>query len=233
MNLESGIKIKEARKAAGMSQESLAKATEGVTVKDISAAERGIKELTPEKLNAIAKTLGVAPESLLAAEAETSAEPTTADAALTAAEKELLELYRNADAGKQSMVMMLLKGEKLDPAFITALPELIKSIDPSELLSTAKDFLFNANIGELLGYVNSFVDFKKIGGSIGQLKSQFGNNNQPDPESDDPADTYMPQSGKEISSALLLFTYLYSSSIYILLLSFYFWLWRTDIKPEQ
>ena len=78
MTIESGTRIKEARKAAGMSQESLAKATEGVTVKDISGAERGIKELSPEKLDAIAKTLDVAPESLLAAEVETSAELTAA-----------------------------------------------------------------------------------------------------------------------------------------------------------
>ena len=232
MIIESGTRIKEARKAAGMSQESLAKATEGVTVKDISGAERGIKELTPEKLDAIAKTLDVAPESLLAAEVETSAELTAAETELTAAEKELLELYRGADANRQRMVMLLLKGEKLDPDFIAALPELIKGIDLSELLSSAKDFLLGANIGELLGYVNNFVDLKKIGGSIGQLKSQFGNNKQPTPEGDAAADACIPQGGKEISTPLLAFTYFYSSSIYILLLSFYFWLWRTDIKPE-
>ena len=232
MTIESGTRIKEARKAAGMSQESLAKATEGVTVKDISGAERGIKELTPEKLEALAKTLDVAPESLLAAEAETTAERTAAETELTAAEKELLELYRGADANRQRMVMLLLKGEKLDPDFIAVLPELIKSIDPAELLSTAKDFLLGANIGELLGYVNNFVDLKKIGGSIGQLKSPFGNKKQPTPEGDAAADNCMLQGGKEISSSLLLFTYFYSSSIYILLLSFYFWLWRTDIKPE-
>lgn len=35
------------------------------------------------------------------------------------------------------------------------------------------------------------------------------------------------------AGSLLTFTYLYSLSIYILLLSFYFWQIRTDIKPEK
>ena len=41
------------------------------------------------------------------------------------------------------------------------------------------------------------------------------------------------QGGNEISTPLLAFTYFYACSIYILLLSFYFWLWRTDIKPVK
>ena len=35
------------------------------------------------------------------------------------------------------------------------------------------------------------------------------------------------------AGSLLAFTYFYSMSIYILLLSFYFWQIRTDIKPEK
>ena len=38
---------------------------------------------------------------------------------------------------------------------------------------------------------------------------------------------------KDISTPLLAFTFFYSVVIYILLLSFYFWLWRKDIKPEK
>lgn len=38
---------------------------------------------------------------------------------------------------------------------------------------------------------------------------------------------------KQISVPLLAFTFFYAVVIYILLLSFYFWLWRTDIKPEK
>ena len=41
------------------------------------------------------------------------------------------------------------------------------------------------------------------------------------------------QNGKEVPGSFLAFTYFYSVTIYIMLLSFYFWLWRTDIKPEK
>ena len=82
-----------------MSQEALSKAS-GVSVKDISKAERGIEDLAPEKLEAVAKALDVTPESLLLPEG-----PLTDD------EKELLELYRSADAGTQKAATSALKGE--------------------------------------------------------------------------------------------------------------------------
>ena len=41
------------------------------------------------------------------------------------------------------------------------------------------------------------------------------------------------KSKKEISVPLLAFTFFYSVSIYTVLLSFYFWQWRKDIKPEK
>ena len=39
--------------------------------------------------------------------------------------------------------------------------------------------------------------------------------------------------GRSMSVPLMAFTYFYSISHYILLLSFYFWLWRKDIKPKK
>ena len=99
MAKQNGALIKETRKAAGMSQEALSKAS-GVSVKDISKAERGIEDLAPEKLEAVAKALDVTPESLLLPEG-----PLTDD------EKELLELYRSADAGTQKAATSALKGE--------------------------------------------------------------------------------------------------------------------------
>ena len=39
--------------------------------------------------------------------------------------------------------------------------------------------------------------------------------------------------GRSISNPLLAFTFFYSVSIYLLMIAFYFWLWRTDIKPEK
>ena len=99
MAKQNGALIKETRKAAGMSQEALSKAS-GVSVKDISKVERGIEDLAPEKLEAVAKALDVTPESLILPE-----KPLTDD------EKELLELYRSADADTQKAATSALKGE--------------------------------------------------------------------------------------------------------------------------
>ena len=40
-------------------------------------------------------------------------------------------------------------------------------------------------------------------------------------------------SKKEMSIPLLAFTFFYSVSIFTILLSFYFWQWNKDIKPEK
>lgn len=218
MAIDNGSRIKEARVAAGLSQKALAEAVEGVTATDISKAERGIKELSPEQLASIKKVLKMDEE---------------AQAPLTDAEKELLELYRSADDGRQQIVMFMLQGGKLDPTFIAMLPELIKGIDSAELLTSAKEFLLGANVGELLGYLNNFIDFKKVGNSIGQFRNQFGSTEQTVPADDAAVGNCAPWGGKGFSTSLLAFTYFYSSSIYILLLSFYFWLCRTDIKPNR
>ena len=86
MAKQNGALIKETRKAAGMSQEALSKAS-GVSVKDISKAERGERALSPEQLKAVAQALGVTPEAL-----QEGAAPVT----LTAEEQELLAAYRAA-----------------------------------------------------------------------------------------------------------------------------------------
>ena len=82
MAKQDGAKIKEARAAAGLSQKVLAEKAGCVTATDISKAERDLKELTPEQLEAVAQALGVTPESL------TDAPPVLSDA-----EVELLKLY--------------------------------------------------------------------------------------------------------------------------------------------
>ena len=53
-----GASIKEARLAAGLSQKALAEAVEGLNADSISKAERGLKELAEEQLEAIAKVTG-------------------------------------------------------------------------------------------------------------------------------------------------------------------------------
>ena len=70
MAKQDGSKIREARTAAGLSQVALAEAAGNVTASNISKAERGIKELSPEQLEAVAEVIGVPVESLLIADTE-------------------------------------------------------------------------------------------------------------------------------------------------------------------
>ena len=127
-----GTLIKEARTAAGLTQEQLAKKMKTLTASDISKAERGQKELTTAQLREIAKITGVTQKSLLDAAAGTSAKKTTTanktdsgkkttakktasstgtSVKLTATEKKVIELYREADSDTKKAVMSLLKGE--------------------------------------------------------------------------------------------------------------------------
>ena len=68
-----GVLIKEARTAAGLSQESLARKIDGVSATEIGKVERGEKDLTQTQLKAIAKVLGVTQKSLLEAPKNISA----------------------------------------------------------------------------------------------------------------------------------------------------------------
>ena len=69
-----GTLIKEARTAAGLTQEPLARKIKGVSADDISLAERGKKDFTQAVLKEIAKATGVTQKSLLdAAKAGSSA----------------------------------------------------------------------------------------------------------------------------------------------------------------
>ena len=129
-----GPLIKEARTAAKLSQESLARQIDGVTAADIGKAERGEKELSQSVLRQIAKLTGVTQASLInaakestyaaakttaaktAAAKKTTAAKKTAAASksasdLTAAEKKLVELYRAADAETKKKAVAVLKGE--------------------------------------------------------------------------------------------------------------------------
>lgn len=122
-----GPLIKEARTNAGLTQEQLAKKVDNVTANDISKAERGEKELTQAALKQIAKATGVTQSSLIeAAKASTyktssssSSKKTTSsskkksddDFKLTATEKKLVELYRDADSDTKKKVTAILKGE--------------------------------------------------------------------------------------------------------------------------
>ena len=159
-----GTLIKEARTAAGLTQEQLARKVADCSASDISKAERGEKELTQTQLKAIAKTTGVTQKSLLdaakgttaaktTAAKTTSAKPSTAkttaakkpaaktasstgksSVSVTAAEKKLLELYRAADSETKKTAVAILKGEQPNSGDKTVL---------DGLMDTALDILSN------------------------------------------------------------------------------------------
>ena len=217
--METGIKLKEARTSAGLSQAALAEAAGIVTASDISKAERGIKELTPEQLEAIAKALGVTPESLM------ETEPTDVPNEPSVSDQELLALYRAADADKQKMVVAALKGAQKNPDLANMLAGILKNNEPGALLNALKTIILGANVGELLGIVKSFMGSLSGNGNAGAAKGGSAK--------DSDAESCRSQNGNEVSVPLLAFTYFYSATIYILLLSFYFWSWNKDIKPEK
>ena len=125
--------LKEARSAADMTQEQLAKkAKNGLTAADISKAERGLARPTDAQLKAIAKATGVTQKSLLDAARGTSAKKTsgtsastakkasattfTASMRVTATEKRLIEAYRSASSENKKLAMNLLKGKAVEDA---------------------------------------------------------------------------------------------------------------------
>ncbi len=110
-----GTLIKEARTEAGLTQEQLARKISGLSAADISAAERHQKDLTQDQLKKIAKATGVTQASLLNAAKGTSSKKTSSASKssmqVTATEKKLVQLYREADSDTKKKVMSLLKGK--------------------------------------------------------------------------------------------------------------------------
>ena len=109
-----GNLIKEARTEAGLTQEQLARKIAGLSASDISAAERGVGDLTQEQLKKIAKATGVTQASLLnAAKGSSSSSKSTASKSsmqVTATERRLVEAYRKASASEKKAAMEALKG---------------------------------------------------------------------------------------------------------------------------
>jgi len=130
-----GTLIKEARAAADLTQEQLARKIAGLSASEISLAERGQKDLTQAQLKQIAKITGVTQASLINAAKGTASSKTTAakktttakksattkkasastgaktSIKVTATEKKLVELYREADTETRKAAMKVLKGE--------------------------------------------------------------------------------------------------------------------------
>ena len=111
-----GNLIKEARTEAGFTQEQLARKIAGLSATDISEAERGLKDLTQEQLKKIAKATGVTQASLLDAAKGTKKSTSTAaktSMKVTATEKRLVELYREADSETKKQALSLLRGNNV------------------------------------------------------------------------------------------------------------------------
>ena len=220
MTNETGIRIKEARTAAGLSQAALAEAAGNVSANAISKAERGLKELTPEQLEAISKILGV--DFASTQDSSPTIENIEDKSATSSMEdQDFLNLFKNADDDKQKMVISILKGLMENPELTNMMMGMLKNVDQKELIESVKSIVLGSNVGDLVNMA------KKLIGNIndgGMMKSLMGN---------PAAENSGIQNGKEFSVPLFAFTYFYSATIYILLLSFYFWLWRTDIKPEK
>ena len=145
MGKKVGKLIREARAKADMTQEQLARKVTDANASDISAAERGVKEMTQSQLKQIAKATGVTQASLLNAAKEekgttatktstakksttkatttktTTTKPKTPSNAnktmkVTSTEQKLIEAYRLADSDAKKRAMSVLKGESTDVA---------------------------------------------------------------------------------------------------------------------
>ena len=139
-----GKLIKEARQAADLTQEKLAKKVGGgLTAADISKAERGELELPLATLRKIAKATGVTQASLLNAaksSSSSSSKKSTASKSsmqVTAAEKKLVELYRKADTKTKKEVLNLLKGE--ESLADGLLETLLDNVDTEKILDSILD----------------------------------------------------------------------------------------------
>lgn len=115
MGKKTGELIRQARTAAKMTQQQLAKSVD-LTPAQIGKAERGELELTQAALKAIAKATGVTQTSLLNAEkgAKKPAASSSGALKLSAAEQKLVKLYRSATEEQRSDALRILNGEKTE-----------------------------------------------------------------------------------------------------------------------
>ena len=117
-----GNLIRAARTDAGLTQAQLAGKIRGISQTDIGRYERGEAEPTTQVVKDIAKACGVTQKSLLDAMPKTAGKPAGAKASgstgtsmrVTATEKRLVELYRQADSETKKKVLAMLRGDNAD-----------------------------------------------------------------------------------------------------------------------
>ena len=117
MGKKTGELICQARTKAQLTQAQLAKIV-SLTTAEIKKAEAGDLELPQSFLRAIAKATGVTQVSLLNAEKppkpKPAKKPVGTPMLLTAQEKKVVRLFRNATDDQRSDAMRILNGEKTE-----------------------------------------------------------------------------------------------------------------------
>ncbi len=242
----SGNLLKKARLAADMTQKELADAVEGVSPQDISKAERGIADLTPEQLTAVADVLGTTAEELMASEdtdapgedmlsdmavEEVSVPEDAQEETAAAVEPEACEGVEpktsdesgTAPAAEDKTIVDLFRNA--DPARQKAAISVLKGekqVCP-DIMSMFAGMMSGMNSGDLMKKMNAFINSETGKSVMNTVKSMAANAASAKGEPNE----------KAIFASLPTFTYLYSVTIYTLFLSFYFWQIRTDIKPEK
>jgi transcriptional regulator with XRE-family HTH domain len=115
-----GARVKAARTEAGLTQEQLSRKVRYLSASDIGKIERGEKEPTQDEIRLIAKATGVTQKSLLEA-GRTSSSPGSRPSAaykssmqVTATERRLVELYREADSETKKTALKVLRGGGMD-----------------------------------------------------------------------------------------------------------------------
>ena len=218
MSEHTGAQIKDARTAAGMTQKELAESVDGLNAKMVSEAERGLRELPDEQLAAIAEVTGS--ESLLVgvAEGESPEAPAEDPAVPVGGEEDILNLFNAADPAVKEAALSVLKGDTpqtkgLLDSVLPMVVEMLGGDKSGNPLVTIMGFLATKEGKAFLGALQ---------GVLGSVAGAFGS-----------AISDANQDGQKTPGSLLFFTFCYAVAIYVLLLSFYFWLIRTDIKPEK
>lgn len=129
-----GKLIKEARTAAGMTQEQLARKVRNCSASDIGRAERGERELTTDQLKQVAKATGVTQKSLLdAAKGTTSGSyyspsGNMSSMRVNATERRLVELYRAADSQTKKDALKVLRGNTTEMVVGNVIGDVIDAI---------------------------------------------------------------------------------------------------------
>ena len=114
-----GARVKSARTQADLTQEQLARIVRTLSASDISKIERGEKEPTQEEIRLIAKATGVTQKSLLEGSSTSSGTRSPSGAykssmQVTATERRLVELYREADGETKKTALKVLRGGGMD-----------------------------------------------------------------------------------------------------------------------